>query len=182
MTLHFCSSNAEKHADVVHLFRDGVPPLQLWHRVDEILSSDLEVLVRAKAIAAYEKARVPLFVEHGGLFIQGLNGLPGPLVKLFWEKLPREELIRLIPDNPAARRAEFRHIVCYCDGKKLRTFMGRVAGRIAPCARGSGGIHWEPIFSPNGQTRTFGEMTRGQRLACLGERGAVAKLRRALGR
>lgn len=180
MTLHFCSSNAEKHADIVHYFKGGARPHQLWHKIDEILTSDLKALIRAKALAAYEKARVPLFVEHGGLFIKGLNNLPGPLVKLFWEKLPRDELIRLIPNDPASRRAEFRHIVCHCDGKRLRMYRGRITGRIAPQARGTGGIHWDPIFIPDGQTRTLGEMTRPQRLACFGDPGAVTKLRRIL--
>lgn len=181
MNLHFCSGNPEKHADIAHLFADSSrPPRSLRQDLVEVLSSDLETVVRAKALAAYERARVPLFVEHGGLFIDALNGLPGPLVKLFWARLPRDELIRLLPAG-ASRRAEFRQCVAHCDGRRLKIHGGTIVGQIAAQSRGAGGIHWDPIFIPDGQTRTLGEMTRPERLACFGDRGAVARMRADLG-
>lgn len=180
MNLHFCSSNAEKHADIAHLFLgSSQPPRILRHDITELLSSDLEVIVRAKALAAYEKARVPVFVEHGGLFIDALNGLPGPLVKLFWLKLPGDRLIGLLPAG-ASRRAVFRQFVGHCDGRRLKLYEGTITGQIAEASRGTGGIHWYPVFIPDGQSQTLSEMTRPERLACFGAANAVGQLRRAL--
>ncbi|NNC21179.1 non-canonical purine NTP pyrophosphatase [Corallococcus exiguus] len=180
MTLYFCSSNPQKHADVAHFFRDSKsPPRALWQEVIEVLSSDLSTVVREKALAAYKTALVPLFVEHGGLYIDHLKGLPGPLVKPFWTAL-QGDICTLIPDG-SSRRAHVVQMVCYCDGKKLQLFEGRVDGTIALERRGDQGIHWEPVFIPDGQSRTIGEMALDEKLAFGANAQAYAQLRAELG-
>jgi XTP/dITP diphosphohydrolase len=180
--VYFCSTNPEKHADVAHVFAGSPsPPRRLVPReLVEPLSSDLEVVVRAKAMAAYRKALVPLFVEHGALHVDHLNGLPGPMVKIFWEKLG-DRLGSLLPPAAALRRAHQIQKVCYCDGRTLRVYTGRVEGTLADAPRGTGGLHWEPIFVPDGQTQTLGEMSRAQRLAESASAAAFAALRADLG-
>ena len=175
MAVYFSSSNAQKSVFVAHCFAGSAsPPSWLQQDVAEILSPDLDTIMRAKAMAAYRQALVPLFVEHGGLYIDHLNGLPGPLVKPFWEKL-EGKICELIPAG-ASRRAHVVQKVCYCDGKALRTFEGRVEGVIAPEPRGSA-LHWEPVFIPDGFTETLGEMTPDQKLRCSGTAKACAELR-----
>lgn len=179
--VYFSSSNPQKHVDIARLFHDSPnPPRSLRQEVPEVLSYDLEAIVRAKAIAAYKLAFVPLFVEHGGLYVEALGELPGPLVKLFCERLSLLELCRLIPAG-TSRRAEFRQRVCYCDGKQLQVHAGSIRGVIAEEPRGDQGIHWDPVFIPDGATETMGEMTPERRLAAFGESGAFGNLRRALG-
>ena len=179
MIVYFVSSNAQKHEDIAHIFRDSKsPPRSLHQSLVEVLSSDLETVVREKAKAAYKEALVPLMVEHGALYIDHLNGLPGPMVKLFWEKL-EHELPNLIPGG-ASRRAHVVQAVCYCDGKKLRVYKGRIEGSIAPKKRGRGGIHWDPTFIPSGSRKTLGEMSFEERIAGHAFTKAYAALRRDL--
>jgi len=83
---------------------------------------------------------VPLFVEHGALYIDHLNQYPGPMVRLFWEKLG-DTICSLIPDG-ASRAARVVQKVCYCDGKRLQVFEATVKGTILREAQGQGGIHW----------------------------------------
>ena len=176
MAVYLSSSNPLKYSDVTQCFEGSAsPPRWLRQDVTEILSSDLDALVRAKAMAAYRQALVPLFVEHGGLYIDHMKGLPGPLVKPFWEKL-EERICELIPEG-ATRRAHVVQMVCYCDGKVLRTYEGRMEGVIAPERRGDGGIHWEPVFIPDGLTQTLGEMAQDQKLRWSGTAKAYAQLR-----
>jgi XTP/dITP diphosphohydrolase len=128
----------------------------------EVLSHDLAELVREKGITAYKKLLAPVIVEHGALYIDHLNGLPGPMVKFFWEKLD-DKMPALIPPG-ASRRARVIQMVCFCDGKTLRFYKGRVDGTIATKKRGRRGIHWEPMFIPDGHSKTLGEMDVDERL------------------
>lgn len=177
MAIYFNSSNALKHEDVKLFFKGSrSQPQPLWRTVPEVLSFDLEEVVKAKARAAYRDEMVPLFVEHGGLFIDYLNAVPGPLVKPFWEQLGGR-LCNLLPSTPGARRAYVVQMVCYCDGKMLKTFQGRIKGEIATSARGSRGVHWEPVFIPNGQIKTLGEMEPEEKLRHSASAQAYRKLR-----
>jgi XTP/dITP diphosphohydrolase len=176
--VYFCSTNETKHDDVAHVFAGSAsPPRRLYVReLPETLTEDHDELVREKAMAAYRKALVPLFVEHGALCIDYMNGLPGPMVKLFWARL-KNNLCTLLPVEPRERRATQVQKVCYCDGRRLTVYTGRVAGTIADAPRGDGGIYWEPAFVPDGHTRTLGEMTRDERLATSASAQAFAALR-----
>src|SRR5262249_4594426 len=130
VTLYFVSSNAQKHRDVETIFRDSKRPPEILSRsLVEILSHDLREVVEAKAMAAYAKIRLPIIVEHGALYLDHLNGFPGPIVRFFWEKL-EDELPALIPAG-ASRRAHVVQMVCFCDGRKLEVYEGRVDGHIA---------------------------------------------------
>lgn len=179
MSVYFVSSNKQKHEDVARLFRGSKsPPRSLYQPLVEVLSWDLETVVREKAKAAYQRALVPLIVEHGALYIDHFEGLPGPMVKLFWERLDHD-LPGKIPAG-ASRRAHVIQVVCYCDGRRFQLYKGRVDGVIAPEKRGPRGMHWEPMFIPDGHTKTLGEMRTDERLAAQAFTQAYKELRRDL--
>ena len=177
MTVYFVSSNPQKHRDVERMF-EGIanPPRILARHIIEVLSSDLETVVKEKAKAAYKAAMVPVIVEHGALYIEHLNGFPGPMVKLFWEKLD-ERLPTLIPED-ASRRAHVVQMVCYCDERQLHVYSGRVEGTIALEKRGSNGVHWDSMFIPDGHDKTLGEMEADERIAAHAFSRAYAALRK----
>lgn len=180
MTTYFVSSNPKKHADVSRIFLGSKhPPRILDLEIVEVLSSDLKTVVQEKARTAYKQILVPVIVEHGGLYVDFLDKLPGPLVKLFWEKLD-DRLPGLIPPG-ASRRATVVQMVCYCDGKTLKTYRGAIQGKIATTKRGCGGMHWEPMFVPNGHIKTLGEMTPKERISAHAASLAYRSLRRDLG-
>ncbi|WP_437290644.1 non-canonical purine NTP pyrophosphatase [Sorangium sp. So ce406] len=178
--VYFVSSNERKLEDMVHAWQGGPTPLRLLLLdVPEVLSSDLDTVVREKAIAAYRVALVPLFVEHGGLFIEHLNGFPGPLVKPFWERL-QDRICSLIPPG-LSRAARVVQKVCYCDGRTLRVYTGTVPGEIACERRGECGTDWEPMFVPAGHTETLGQMPREERLRCSASAEALRVFRSDIG-
>lgn len=180
MTVYFVSSNPQKHADVARIFADSANPPRILDRpLVEVLSSSLDTVVQEKAKAAYRSLMVPLLVEHGALYIDHLDGFPGPMVKQFWEKL-RDRLPPLIPVN-ASRRAHVIQMVCYCDERKLHVYPGRIDGVIALESRGNQGIHWDSMFIPDGHTRTLGEMDEGERIAAHAFTLAYAAMRRVHG-
>lgn len=160
-TWFYNTTNDEKRREFQHVLGSSQRLGYLKEKVTEILDMDLETVVKAKALAAYRAARVPVIVEHGALCIEALNGLPGALVKPFWTSLDTR-LCEVVPAGHRAARA--RSALCYCDGRERHVLVAETEGEIAPRARGSGGFHWDPIFIPKGETRTFAEMSLDEKL------------------
>ena len=161
--IYYATSNKHKVREVQHCL--GSPSwLQFFDcKVLEMMTTDLEALVLAKALSAYRELRHPLIVEHGGLFIDALGGLPGTLEQPFWERLS-DKICEIMPSG-ASRAAQARSALCYCDGRRRLVFSAVVEGELAPSPRGSEGFHWDPIFIPKGERRTFAEMTLDEKLA-----------------
>ena len=61
----------------------GVEVRRTSELVTEVNSINIEFVSRRKVLEAYQKIQVPLFVEHGGLYIDWFRGLPGPLSQPF---------------------------------------------------------------------------------------------------
>lgn len=161
---YFNTVNADKVRELQHFFGPDARLGVLGHRVTEILDVDLEKVVRAKAAAAYAAARMPVIVEHGAFCIDFLNGLPGALVKPMWEGLG-SRICELVPEGKP-RTVKARSALCYCDGRERVVIVREVEGALATSARGTGGFHWDPVFIPRGETRTFAEMPLDEKLKC----------------
>jgi XTP/dITP diphosphohydrolase len=151
----YTTSNDAKLREFQQLFGSSPRIGYLRIPVMEILEVELEKLIMAKATEAYRAARVPVLVEHGALCIEALNGLPGALVKPIWTALG-DKLCSLVP--PGQRAAKVRSAFCFCDGRERQVFIEEVEGQIAPAPLGTGGFHWDPLFIPKGETRTFAQM------------------------
>ncbi len=178
--IYFNTINEAKRLEVSRCFDGSARPLRfLSHPVTEILELDLSLVVRAKAAEAYRALRVPLVVEHGGLFIDHLKGLPGPLVKPMWGLL-KGELCMLVPEG-VARSVTARSAVCYCDGRTRVVFLESMQGTLAMSPRGNNGYHWDPIFIPEGSDKTFAEMSLDDKLTLAPSARVYAALRRHLG-
>jgi XTP/dITP diphosphohydrolase len=176
---YYNTSNDEKVREVLHFFggtrRLGI----LRYPVTEILDTNLEQVVRNKAAEAYQALRVPVIVEHGAFSIDFLNGLPGALVKPTWMALG-VRLCLLVPSGEP-RTGTASSALCYCDGRKREIILRKVTGELAPSPRGSGGIHWDPVFIPQGETRTLAEMPIDEKLRASPSGQAYAELRKHLG-
>jgi XTP/dITP diphosphohydrolase len=59
------------------------------------------------------------------------------------------------------RRARFVCVIALAapGDETVRTFAGECRGHIAHAPRGEGGFGYDPVFVPEGHTRTFGELT-----------------------
>ena len=102
-----------------------------------------------------------VLVGDSGLFVEALDGFPGPYSAYVERTLGIEAIPRLLTaeDSP---RAYFRTVLAYADGRDLETFTGSVAGRIVE-PRGDRGFGYDPIFEYNGLT--MAEMTTAEKNA-----------------
>lgn len=128
----------------------------------ELQSLDLREVVEAKAKAAFAKVRSPVLIEDVSLEFKSLAPLPGPLIKWFLQSLDTLGLAELAHkyENQAATA---KVLFGLYDGMELYTFEGIIQGRIAQKPRGENGFGWDSIFIPEGQEKTWGEMSETEK-------------------
>lgn len=147
---------------------------QLDYDYPEIQSDDLAEIAAEGARHAFEAVGddEPVIVDDSGLFIESLGGFPGPYSAYVEGTLGIERVWRMV-EAEENRRASFRGVVAYADGRTVETFEGAIRGRIV-APRGEGGFGYDPVFEHDG--RTLAEMTTEEKNA-LSHRGrALAKL------
>jgi XTP/dITP diphosphohydrolase len=123
----------------------------------EVQSDSLAEIAAHGAREAYEEVGEPVVVDDAGLFVDSLDGFPGPYSSYVEDTVGVERVWRLT-EPEEDHRGSFRLVLAYCDGETLanqpdgvETFEGRVTGQlVAP--RGDGGFGYDPIFEYNGQT------------------------------
>ncbi len=156
MRVIFVTSNEGKYREVKEIGREyGVEVEWIREEYLEPQGSDLEEIARRSAEMLSEKLKEPFFIEDSGLFIEALNGFPGPYSSYVFKTIGNKGILKLM-EGVENRNAYFLAVIAYFDGEKVLTFKGRVDGRIAEEMRGDKGFGFDPIFEYNG--RTFAEM------------------------
>lgn len=145
----------------------------------EIQSLSLEEVTTEKANAAYTKLHSPVLVEDTSLEFEALNGLPGPLIKWFLQSIDNEGLLKILtPYENRSAKAE----VCFAlhNGNEVLLFKGSINGIISNEVKGTNGFGWDPIFIPNGETKTWAEMTSEEKKETSMRKEPLAKLKEYL--
>ena len=128
---------------------------------------------RIKAEAAAKASGQPSFADDSGLAVDALGGDPG-IYSARWAGPAKDfrhamneiqtKLMEKGAKTPDQRRAHFVSALCVAwpDGH-LEEFEAKVHGVIAWPPRGTAGFGYDPLFLPDGHTRTFGEMTSDEK-------------------
>ena len=123
---------------------------------------------RIKATAAAKAANMPAFADDSGITVDTLDGQPG-IYSARWAGPEKDfqaamnkihtMLIERGAKSPERRRGRFVSALCVAwpDGH-VEEFEATVNGTVVWPPRGNLGFGYDPIFLPDGQTRTFGEM------------------------
>lgn len=140
----------------------------------EVQGLDLRDILREKAEAAWQEIRRPLVVEDAGLELPALNGFPGPLVKWMLEAVGAEGIAKTAHalGDP---RAVARCGLLYRDAERTVLAEGMTTGTLVLPGRGEHGFGWDPVFLPDGETRTFAELT-GKEKDAVSHRGKAWRL------
>jgi XTP/dITP diphosphohydrolase len=121
-----------------------------------------------KARAAAIATGLPAFADDSGLAVDALDGNPG-IFSARWagpEKDFRHAMQRVEDELrgrgahvPSQRKAHFVSALCVAwpDGH-VEAFEAKVDGTLVWPPRGDQGFGYDPIFLPDGHSRTFGEM------------------------
>lgn len=126
-----------------------------------------------KAHAAARASGLPALADDSGLAVEALDGAPG-LFSARWAGKPADfgaamerverELARRAGTDAPNRRAHFVSalVIAWPDGAEA-LYEGRVHGRLVRPPRGRQGFGYDPMFQPDGESRTFGEMSSDEK-------------------
>ena len=149
----FASSNKNKFDEVKKILANyGINVGFFKSSLKEIQSESLKQIATLKVDDAYRQCLKPVIVEDAGLFIESLNGFPGPFSSYVFKTIGNSGILRLVRKN---RNAQFQSVVAYCDNKfGVVLFDSKVHGKISKQTRGNG-WGYDPIFIPNGEIKTY---------------------------
>ncbi|MGK3995887.1 non-canonical purine NTP pyrophosphatase [Sorangium sp. So ce1024] len=157
--IRFVSGNPHKIAESTAILASAnVTVVPFNRKIEELQTRDAERLVRDKLLKAFKMLGRPLFVEHTGLDLIHLNGLPGGLTQIFWDALEADKFGELFGPTIGSNEVIARTTIAYCDGKKIHIFRGEITGHIVAPPRGDRSFQWDCVFEPEGHAQTFAEM------------------------
>ncbi len=129
----------------------------------EIRADDVEAVAHEAAITAYDALKRPVVLDDTGLFIDALNGFPGTYSAYVSKAIGNEGILRLM-NNVDERTAKFVTAVGYADGNAIQTFVGVMPGNVARTPAGETGFGYDPIFVPQGETRTYAQLSLSEKV------------------
>jgi XTP/dITP diphosphohydrolase len=177
-----------------HKLRELAAALPTWHVELLDATSDAEESGETYYANAQAKARFGRTVsgddawvlgEDSGLEVEGLGGRPGVRSARYAE--PGEDPIAKLLDelDGVAGQGRRGRYVCelVCLSPKQDEFrgVGVLEGTIAERPRGSEGFGFDPVFVPEGETRTVAELGDAWKRANSHRARAAEALRKALG-
>lgn len=137
-----------------------------------------------KAFAAAKAANLPALADDSGLEADALDGAPGVYTADWAEQgdgsrdfakamqKVEDRLQQVLADKAASgapgekenRGGRFVAVLCLAwpDGH-AEYFRGAVEGRLVWPPRGATGFGFDPVFQPEGYSKTFGEMTAAEK-------------------
>ena len=129
----------------------------------EIRADDVEAVAHKAAITAYDALKRPVVLDDSGLFVDALNGFPGTYSAYVLKTIGNAGILRLM-NHFDERTAKFVTAVGYADGDVIQTFVGVMSGNIARTPAGEEGFGYDPIFIPQGETRTYAQMSLSEKV------------------
>ena len=152
-SVFFASSNRNKYEEAKKILQEFDIKLRfLKCNLEEIQSDSLDTVAKHKSLQAFSLCSKPVIVEDAGLFIDSLNGFPGPYSSFVFATIGNRGILKLLSKK---RSANFRSVIAFCEKKRKPViFDARVKGKISNKEHGT---RWgfDPIFIPNGKNKTY---------------------------
>lgn len=174
--IQFITGNENKFGEVKAVLGDVQ---QLDIDLPEIQELDAHLIIRAKLDEALKLGYTECFVEDTSLYLDCLDGLPGPLIKWFLKTLGNRGIFNLV-DRYENYAAEAKTLIGYADVQgNVEFFEGSVRGTIVePIATTNFG--WDPLFKPEGHSKSFAEMSKEEKNGISMRRMALDRLKEHL--
>ncbi|MBW1618976.1 MULTISPECIES: RdgB/HAM1 family non-canonical purine NTP pyrophosphatase [Empedobacter] len=183
MELIFATHNNNKVKEVTkmlpsYLSMKSLTDINFFDEIEET-GTTFEENAQLKAKTIFDKTGKNIFADDSGLVIEALNGAPGVYSARYAGTGKDEDNIAKALkelEGKTNRKAYFISIFCLIlDGKEY-FFEGRVNGTIATEIMGDNGFGYDPIFIPDGFSKSFAQMSPEEKNAISHRGKAVEKL------
>ena len=143
--LFFVSSNTHKFTEAQRILSNlGLEVSLFKTTLEEIQSNSLGEIAKRKALDAYSKVQKPVIIEDDGLFIDSLDGFPGPYSSYVYDTIGNKGIMSLL-EKIELRTAKFVAIIAYCNGvDDVQLFESSIPGKISLSIE-EGGWGYDPI-------------------------------------
>ena len=184
MHLIFATNNQNKIAEIKSAVAAGLDIVTLKDAGIDIDIPEphdtLEENAREKSTVIHKLAGENCFSEDSGLEVVALNGAPGVRsARYAGDEADNKKNIALLLQNMTGQRertAQFRTVISLILDEKEYQFTGICKGKIITSELGSLGFGYDSIFIPDGDDRTFAEMTMEEKNKYSHRKKAVVQL------
>ncbi|MCA6364015.1 MAG: RdgB/HAM1 family non-canonical purine NTP pyrophosphatase [Bacteroidetes bacterium] len=167
LSLVFATQNRHKCLEIQAILGQAFQLVTLSeagiHDELEETADTLEGNALQKARAVFARTGKPCFADDTGLEVEALDGAPGVYSARYAgeQRSSSDNIAKLLHqlDGKVNRSARFRTVIAFINGNEEKLFEGIVNGEIALTPSGSAGFGYDPVFLPEGSTRSFAEMT-----------------------
>jgi XTP/dITP diphosphohydrolase len=179
--LIFATSNAKKIQEVRGILGSSYEVLSLADinfegEIPEPFDTIRENSIH-KANFFFEKTNLPCIAEDSGLEVDALDGRPSAYSARYAgeERNDITNYKKVLSElgESENRKARFISIITYKNKEREDVFEGNMDGCIAMSPRGENGFGYDPIFIPEGFTKTNAELS-------LEEKNAISHRKKAL--
>lgn len=183
-TLIFATNNRNKVAEIQSLVGNNfniIPLKEAGIDIDIPEPHDqFEANAAEKARTIFSMTQQNCFSEDTGLEIATLNGAPGvKSARYAGENRDFQANIDLVLSKMKGikdRSAQFRTVICLIWQGKEYYFEGICKGQISTEMHGENGFGYDPIFIPEGATKSFASMTMEEKHQYSHRQKAVTQL------
>jgi XTP/dITP diphosphohydrolase len=184
MKILFATHNNNKVLEVSKQMPEGFELVSLddlgIHEEIPETSDTLEGNALQKAHYLSDKYQLPIISDDTGLEIEALNGEPGVYsARYAGEDKNAEKNMDLVLEkltNSTHRKAQFKTVIAFIFNGKQYIFEGVVKGDILKERQGEKGFGYDPIFQPEGYSKSFAQFSVEEKNAISHRGRAVKKL------
>lgn len=122
-----------------------------------------------KARAVHQHTKLPALADDSGLEVFYLNGRPGVISARYagegaGDAANNEKLLRALRGvPPRRRRAQFRAVLALVGPGYEEIAIGTCPGAVTESPRGTNGFGYDPVFRPDGFSRTYAELSQEEK-------------------
>lgn len=184
MKLIFATNNQHKIEEVSKVIGSGFQLLTMEQTgINTEIPEPYDTIkenASAKSKTIFSMTGHNCFSEDTGLEVEALNGEPGVhSARYAGESRSSDDNIKKLLKNLEPhknRQARFLTIISLILNGKEFFFDGICNGQILYSPKGTGGFGYDPVFVPDGETRSFGEMSLEEKTYFSHRRKATDKL------
>ncbi|WP_287954211.1 RdgB/HAM1 family non-canonical purine NTP pyrophosphatase [Acidiplasma sp.] len=154
--IYFVTHNKNKYIEAYKEFKEnGIDISWIETEYPEVQGNDNEFISRWSCESLVGQVNEPFFIDDTGLYIENLNGFPGPYASYVHDTLGNSLIVRLASGS----RAYFKTVISFYYKNNIYQFSGILKGIIADVEHGGHAFGYDPIFVPENSNKTLSELS-----------------------